>query len=331
MNSVLQHGFYYSLETDPKISEWLLQKHPPSSQQRTICERLDLPTVVWSFYIYKKVPFHYIFKGYMHDILDEDGYVDDQIEDDKLIARGRYLRFSDMVLSDEEKFFISHRWEINRHRKYGFCIQFPIQSLQNLCINNVIDKSNRDPRINVYLQSKYFASRLEYNRTLPLLNPMPKYNRRRMRSQFYDACYPLNNLFSEIDAYIFSEEFVIWFQNDPLIYKRFKPNSPFKIIHFNFSRLQGEKINERYNLCMKCMKWYMYRFRNKWAWERRYYTPTIYKRYTYDNDIQSSANWCVECKRVPLFHVLSMEDYETQYDYKNIYSNKLAIKVELFL
>lgn len=312
MNRVLKCGFYYKFELDPETAKLFIEKYPLNEQQRCICDRLRVPYLLWSFYIFKKKSIRYIWQRVKYT--NRYGYF--YIKDCNLVQKTTF--YDDMKLTYDEKFFIFHHLDIDEYRRNSFCFYHPITTLQNLCFRRISTEWSRwyINSLSMYLPKKIFQ-KLQAVRI-----PMPEHDREGMRALFYEACFPLKDLFSEIDTWIYSKEFVVWFQNDALIHERFRDEFPIKIIHFHFY-----KSRKRYFVCMEWMKKFLENTKKITAFQRCYYdldcvTPFVKK------NIQSRSNWCGRCKQVPLFHVVSLEDFEKQYPN---HRSRRRIKVVHFL
>lgn len=310
MNRVLKYGLYYKFELDSETTKLFIEKYPLNEQQRCICDRLRVPYLLWSFYIFKKKSIRYIWRRTKY--VNRYGFI--YITEYELVQKMTF--YDDMKLTYDEKFFIFHHLDIDEYRRTSFCFYRPITTIQNLCFRRISTEWSR-----WYIKSlspKKIFQRLESEAVR-----MPEYDRGGMRALFYEACFPLKDLFSEIDSWIYSKEFVVWFQNEALIHERFRDEFPIKIIHFHFN-----KSRKRYFVCMKCMKTILENTKKITTFQRSYYDldrilPFVKK------DIQSRSNWCGRCKQIPLFHVVSLEDYEKQYP-KHHYSGR-RIKAVHFL
>lgn len=208
-----------------------------------------------------------------------------------------------------------------------FLYTIPVPKLQNLCMDIIIMKTDEDPRIKTgtpFLPEP-ILSRLEYERRSQFFEPMPKYDQKRMRAQFSGTCYPLNKFFSEKDERIFLKDFVDWFRNDASVFKRFRHDCPVKIVFFHFKRLCECKA--QFPRCMECMKRYIYQYGKGCGFERHH---CLYNDYPFSlYELQYVCNWCRICKRVPLFQILSPNEFEKQYGNNN--RNRWVIKTEEFL
>lgn len=318
MNLVFQHGL------DPKTIELLIEKYFPNEQQRCICERLCVTYLLWSFYIFKKNSIRNIWKkiGKKIEYMEYQNGQVIRIRHSQIIDRVTF--HDDIKLTYDEKFFIFHHQDIEEYRRFSFCIYHSPLTLQNLCFSQIKQSTERN-RDAIMALKLYLPNRLlQKLGSEPETNVMPKYNRENMRVLFNERWYSLNALFSEIDFWIYSKEFVVWFQNDELIYERFKDNFPVKIIHFHFNKLK----RKRYFLCMTCMKKITENGKTMSVFQRCYYDHDNLPHFV-KKDIQNHWNWCGFCKRVPLFHIITLEDYAKQYP-KRHYSGR-RIKVDYFI
>lgn len=295
MNTVSQHGHCKF--------ELPIEKYLPDEKQKCICDILRVPYSLWSFYIFKKKSIRTVWSEIEH--VQEERGTHYFIRDCKLVESLRfYKNRRAMNLSFDEKFFVSHHRDIDRYRLDSFCVHRSPLSLQNWCLDRIGYRSCLPKRFSQPAEKRV---------------AMPEYDREGMRTSFYDACHPLEAFFSEIDTWIYSKEFVVWFQNDEI--DRF--GAEFKIVHFHFN-----KLRKRYFVCIRCMKRILEETAKTNAYRRCYYDHEYLPRFVKRN-VQNRSNWCGRCKRVPLFHVVSHRDYEKLYPRR--WCSGGMIKVELFI
>lgn len=108
MNRVLKCGFYYKFELDPETAKLFIEKYPLNEQQKCICDRLRVPYLLWSFYIFKKKSIRYIWQRVKYT--NRYGYF--YIKDCNLVQKTTF--YDDMKLTYDEKFFYisssRYRW-----------------------------------------------------------------------------------------------------------------------------------------------------------------------------------------------------------------------------
>lgn len=316
MNPVLKQEFYSKLEWD----ESLVRKYPPDEQQQNICDRLGVSYFLWSFYAFKKKSIRAIWKPIRHLVRTENYHY--FMKDFELIQRGTF--YPDMKLTFDEKFFVFHHRAIDGYLRDAFRICRPALSLRNLCFDRIVQTiGDRDGTLR--REASHLPKRIFHRLEVEGRVSMPAYDREGMRDSFYDACCPLDTFFAEMDTWIYSKEFVVWFQNDLIVYETFRgAEFPIKIIHFHFN-----KLGKRYFVCMCCMKRILEKTERKTvAFQRRYYDHDRPPRFV-SKDLQNRFNWCGRCKRVPLFHTASEKDFEKRYPERRRLG--YTIKVEQFM
>lgn len=300
------YGIYYKFTTNREINNRVLRDCPPNDQQRRICDRMAVPASLWSFYLFKK---EIIYESLVTRRFFPGHFRERWFFDEESIENYDYSGYRDMNLTPEEKFFIFYRRDIDRYRRDCFCFDDSLPSLQTLCLRRISDLE--DPIDGLSSLPKMLISRIEIERELWKRSvSMPKYDPTRMKTLFFDV--PLNDLFSEFDTRNFPKEFVIWFQNDPIVHERFRPDCPVRFIYCHFERMRSFS-SIKYNFCLRCMKrcWDL-QYGKKLALKRRYYLHDV--SFTDQlNKIRLPCHWCARCKRVPLFKILSSEEYVKQH------------------
>lgn len=109
---------------------------------------------------------------------------------------------------------------------------------------------------------------------------------------------------------IFHKKFIIWFQTKESIFNRLACElSHFYVVYYYFTTV--EQYNVR--MCLKCMK-FQY---EKGYYERKYW---LLSRYLIPDFIMHPSNWCHACQQVPLFQVLTYNQFDYLYAY-DIYEN----------
>lgn len=311
-------GIYFKFATNRELNDRILQEYPPNDQQRRICKRLGVPASLWSFYLFKKEIIYesLVIRTYFIEMIRPGEYRSRLYFNEELIENHDYSEYGDMNLTPEEKFFIYYLRDIARYRRDCFCFQDSFPSFYTLCLRRIIDPKgycNRGAIERAWFPvlPKVLVSRIKIERELRKRRvSMPKYDPK--RAHFFDTCYQLTDLFSELDARNFTKEFVIWFQNDPTVCERFRPDSPIRTVFFHFERIQNFS-DTRYNFCLRCMKR---------CWELHYEKKLVLNRHYYLHDaafsdqlnkVRNPRHWCSYCKRVPLFQILSPEEYVKQY------------------
>lgn len=305
---------YYKFSTNREINNRILQACPPDYQQKLICKRLGVPTSLWSFYVFKNEIIYdsLVPRRSFLDISRRGHFRVIWFFDEESIENHAFSEYRDMKLLPEEKFFIFYHRDIDRYRRDCFCFVDTFPSLQTLCLRRIADSS--DPIDSAWLPflPKVLISRIENEKMLQHCMKMPKYNPTFMNALFFDTRYSLNELFSEIDTYIFSKEFVVWFQKDPIVSERFRVDCPIRTIYFHFKRIRSH-CSTIYKFCLRCMQR---------CWDLRYKKKPALKRLYYLHDVSFSdqlkkirnrCHWCAGCKRVPLFQILSPEEYVKEY------------------
>lgn len=326
----LLHEVYFKFSSNVEINKIILHKYPPNTQQQLICKRLNVPSALWSFYLFRKESIYdsLVLGRYLRYVYRNGIQYGIRYFADESFMTYNYSQYQDMILTEDEKFFIYYHSDILYYQQNCFCFNDAVPSLQDLCSYKILESKSKNKSYKVWLTllPKCLSSRLQDEMEMELWRcrvKMPKYNPKETKFQLYNTCYKLKNLFSKIDAGPFPKNFVVWFQKDPVICQRFQPDCPIRIIFFNFKRIRPVP-STTFKFCLRCMKR---------CWD--YYAEKIgLKRCYYSNDdsysdqiksMQNPCNWCTKCKRIPLFQVLSPEEYGEKYG-----GGQLS-KVEYFL
>lgn len=333
-------NIYFKFSANLKISQNILQKYPPNDQQQRICKRLNVPFHLWSFYLFKKMAI------YNSLIYGSKSQLRRPISDYRYLLH-YYLLFQDMNLTYEEMFFIFYNESIYFYQQSCFCFNNNFHSLQNLCFHALLNSKrsmtsfkNWIPFLHTFFINKIIRTTLK--EWIPFLSEplvsqlqdemetqhfcvsMPKYCLEETQFQLYDPYYnTLKTLFSEIDTIPFSKNFVVWFQKEPNVYQQFKSNYPIKIVFFYFQRFRPCP-SITFKFCLRCMKQWHNTYGFKFGLKRCYHVFDA----SYNDQmkkLKKPSSWCLKCKRIPLFQILSPEKYMKEY------GKNLILKFDIFL
>lgn len=324
---------------DPNIISKLMKLYPLNDKQRHLCDTLQVPHLAWA-----------IFECKVHTLIAI--WVANRHENNDIYKKLYKKKIRAMNLSNKEYLFAVSLERIIQRTSYF--VFFNPTSLQNACISKISQLvMHKDRKEIEAILPKSILSRLEDQKLLSQNFPVPYDDHKSLnliswleacqarampqevsmpylkeKIQFGDTEFHYEyDFFSRIDQRIFSKKYAIWFQTARLVQERFSEKSPLKVVYFYFAR-----NNLRYNLCMNCMK-----LRLSLLYGMKYGT---FERFFYNQgegpfflnySIQSSYNWCRQCKKVPLFQILVPEEYQILYPNSSEMRGWFPIKVERFI
>lgn len=307
MNSISPNEYdelFFKFNNDSKIARKMIQIHAPNKLQERICDKLGVPYLLWSFYKCKivKIVRTNFFSFIPHPFCRGTSAYDD-------------------FLNTHEKFFLVHYRQLDHIRRSSICVQKPLPSLQDQCIAVIVQQTSND--IDKLKELNFLLPQTVLERIFCSKGyvPMPKWNRQDIRARFVKITNLsiLCELFKQKDIR-FSKEFVVWFQNEDLCFDQIKDTH--QVIFYYFVT-DGNTYN---SICLTCMKESLKSFKIMCPFKRHYFNVNDFRFH----HMQFSSYWCIKCKQVPLFQILSLQDYEVQYgEQKGI--TTLHIKVEYFI
>lgn len=278
--------FFFKFDSDSETARAIVEKYPPNARQRTICDRLGVSPLLWSFYVGKV-------KKSRSRFCEEA----DEAYMALYISRFDFYSYQDLNLTSDEKWFICNRYSLERALERCLCVSYVPPALQEQCIKTLVENwGDRLEGLSPSLCPRSIIQRLlsrnreerEETVSMPEREDLPK------------------DTFKRKDG-VFSKEFVAWFQRD---YHRFQSwKESHKLIYFYFRYGLASLL-----ICMGCLKDRVRNNRIVGPFER------IYLEMSYFYEVTTARFWCTDCRQVPLFQVLNRQDFRDQYgDKKNIW------------
>lgn len=308
---------FYKFNKTTKTARKMCEKYPPNKKQRRICDRLLVPHLSWSF-----------FEG---EIL-KHGYIDLA---HKLYPLGEIytikipdiIDFRDMNLNQEEKMFISHHEALEKIRRNSVCVSFAPSCLVELCMKVIVRRTDlrglEEGKWGSLLPETLYQQLSLYKQNIESWNVPQNAATSNGKSKIvrvFDVRSAIN-LFNEKDRK-FSKDFADWFQNDDSIcFEEFKNSHRLVLIRFKAEDLYA--CYSYFWYCFECMRRKLrgYRIINYFA--RTYKIRDV----TFFDCIRERCDyWCHDCKQVPLFQILSLQEFDEQYGKRT-----LNIENELFI
>lgn len=323
---------------DPKIILTLMKQYALNDTQRQLCDTLQVPHFAWSIYESKK-----------YNLIDI--WTADRRENNSIYNKLFENQIKAMNLSHNEQLFIMILEKIIQRTSY-FVFYSPT-SLQDACISKisqlVMHKDRKE--IEAFLPERilsrvedqerllqHFPMPYDDHKTVTLILWLEARQARKMPQEvsmpvleemihFSDTEYDYKyDYFRKVDGCIFSRKYAIWFQTSRLVREKFQ-KSQVKVVHFYFTR-----NNLRHDLCINCMKLrlsLLYGVKHG-TFERFFYNHGE-GPFFINHDIQNPYNWCLHCRRIPLFQILMPEEYKILYAHSPETQGWFPIKVERFI
>lgn len=299
-NHLREDVVFYKFHAESKTARKMVKRYPPNKKQRQICDRLHVPHLLWSF-----------FEG---KILKHDQYI---------LARQLYpldvhtikmpdnFDFGDMKLHDDEKRFISNHETLEKLRLNSVCVQAKPSRLLELCMRAIVKQTGfrglGEGEWESLLPRKLCIQLSLYKQNMPRKRYQPRPEGKTEIIRYYDV-RGIIDLFKEKDE-MFSKDFTDWFQNDDSIcFDEFKDTHKLILMRFTPDE-HGGYLGAIFK-CLECMRQDLRGYRIVRYFARTY----IIRNVTLLNSIRNRCDyWCDICKRVPLFQILTLQDFCDQY------------------
>lgn len=280
----------------------MVERYPPDKKQRLICDRLLVPHLSWSFFegeIMKHEKNTLAYK--LHPLEVETIEMPDKFD------------FGDMELKDEEKMFISHHEALEKLRRNSFCVQATPSRLSELCMWAIIEQTSlreiEKGKLDSLLPRKICRWLSFYGRDIyQKISYIPLWKQGKTEIVRYFDIRGVIDLFKKKDE-MFSKDFTDWFLNDDSIcFKQFKDTHKLILIKF-IGEEYGGALGE-ISKCFECMRRYVRGCRIVGYFARTYQIRDV----TFLKSMRNRCDyWCEICKRVPLFQILSLQDFSDRY------------------
>lgn len=295
---------FYNFNETSEMAQKMIQRYPPNKKQQKICKRLHVPLTLWSFY--KAEILKYSFENASERFSPIF----------KLCTLKRPVKFNlkgfnrDKLNRNEKRFIFNHK-VIEKIRQHCTCVAVIPSSLSELCIRIIIKRTNLQgleegkwkSLLPTTLYQKLSLYKQKIIKRINFSHKIPEYKAEIVR--FFNIHNTID-FFKEKDR-TFSKDFIIWFQNDfSISFTQFK--DLYKLILIYFTLFDGEIYWE----CLNCAKENIRRFNDAsfFSFSRIYEITDVT---FFDNIKNRRKYWCIYCKRVPLFQILSLQECNKQY------------------
>lgn len=209
--------------------------------------------------------------------------------------------------------YILNRYFFGSKEKHDFMcdVTVNISSLKNMCIKTILKNLNYLHNMQTLKLSDSFLPK-------KLLKDIFQQSKTHFHlPDFKGQNYVINyKSFTKQDI-VFCKKFVVWFQTTPfqnINFLQYFNISQFFIVYYSFETADNDTVQ----MCLQCIN-----FEKENEDFQRNYWPLFAKEN--EKFIQNPLNWCNVCQQVPLFQILTYEQFNYLYDVEFIQLLKYSL------